>query len=215
MKKWILSLSLFALIFTAFAVDASAKDMSRRFGLGVDSSISKFATDGRGISAVYNINRYFGLQVIFGLNTIAAKIEAENAKFDTTITEWNFSLRALIPFVVSADVNLTAVIGFSGNGRASGFNTANNTAVNNQYIDGYQFAIDLGLRPEWFITEHFSIHTQVGLGITILTHSGSVPVAGIGETSEDVSFSTKASGAAVDFFSNADFLGMAGFTFWF
>ena len=90
--------------------------MSRRFGLGVDSTISCYAGDGRGISAVYVINKYFGLQIIFGMNTTTADINRQEGgidlKYETTIIDWNVSLRALIPIVLTSDANLTGVIGF-------------------------------------------------------------------------------------------------------
>ena len=61
MKKLILTIGLFLLVFAGLAADASAKDMSRRFGLGVDSTISDYAGDGRGLSFIYVINKYFAI----------------------------------------------------------------------------------------------------------------------------------------------------------
>ncbi|MCL2326496.1 MAG: porin family protein [Proteobacteria bacterium] len=217
MKKFLLSLTLFAVLLSCFAASADAKDMSRRFGIGVDSSISRYDGDGRGLSIVYHINRYFGLQAIFGLNVLTAKIDAEDSgrgDLNTTITNWNVSVRGLIPFVVTSDVNLNASVGFTANGRASdGFSSTNEAHL--IYNDGYNFSIDLGIRPEWFINDHFSIHTQVGIGITFLTKSGSAVVPGFTNKDPTVTLTTKASGASMDFFKNADLLGMAGFTFWF
>ena len=93
MKKIILSLGLFLLLFAGFTADASAKDMSRRFGLGVDSAISSYATDGRGLSLIYVINKYFGMQVIFGMNTTTADVKrhisgGEIKNYDTTIIDY-------------------------------------------------------------------------------------------------------------------------------
>ena len=45
MKKSILSLLLFFVVLFGFTANAQAKDMTRRFGLGVDSTISKYATE--------------------------------------------------------------------------------------------------------------------------------------------------------------------------
>lgn len=224
MKKFLLTLSLFLFFVAGIAADASAKDMSRRFGLGVDSTISNYAGDGRGISAVYSINKYFGMQLIFGLNTTTATLKEDisgtnfNDGHKTTIIDWNVSVRGLIPIVLSSDVNLTAVVGFTASGRsADGFKA--NTAQDSwqQYNDGYQFSIDLGVRPEIFLSEHFSLHTQLGIGINIITNSGAALNTFLDNQNGNgqVAHSTKASGVSVDFFKNVDLLGMAGCTFWF
>ena len=140
MKKTILSLLLLCFALFGFAANAQAKDMSRRFGVGVDSTISEYANDGRGVSVVYIINKYFGLQLIFGLDLVKADVNADGGKFDTTITEWNVAFRGLIPIVLSSDVNLTGVVGFAASGRASGkFKTREEKYQ--KYNDGYQFAI--------------------------------------------------------------------------
>jgi len=217
MKKFILSLSLFLLSLTAFAVDASAKDMSRRFGVGVDSTISDYAGDGRGVSVIYDINKYFAIQLIFGMDVTTAEVENDYGdKFDSSITNWSVSLRGIIPVIFTTDVNLAAVVGFTACGTSSdGFEPASYTNVNDmKYKDGYNFSIDVGVRPEWFVNDHFSIHTQIGIGINIITNSSTTASAGL--ASDGTVFrSTKASGASVSFFNNADFLGEAGFTFWF
>ncbi len=204
-------------IFALSATDASAKDMSRRFGIGVDSTLSSYADDGRGLSVVYNIHKYFALQAILGVSTYNASVKLyteSETKTDVSITEWNVAIRGIIPIVLSSDVNLGAVVGFSASGRASGGFKAK-TEEYAHYNSGYDFAIDLGVRPEWFVTEHFSIHTQVGIGITIITSGGTALNAALSKNDGQAQYSTDATGANVDFFKNVDLLGMAGFTFWF
>lgn len=220
MKKVLLTISLLFLFLTGLAAEASAKDMSRRFGIGIDSTISEFAGDGRGVSAVYVINKFFGLQAIFGLNVTKAEVKDANAsgvvagQYDTTIIRWNVSLRGLIPVILSSDVNLTAVVGFTASGTSSdGFYSADERW--SKYNDGYQFSIDLGVRPEWWVSEHFSLHTQVGIGIDIITDNGSALAVGLSKTHENGYTSTNAKGVSVDFFKNVDLMGMAGCTFWF
>ncbi len=218
MKKYFLSFCLFALFLAGFAVDASAKDMSRRLGVGVDSTISEYHGDGRGLSVIYNINKYFGLQLIFGLDMTKADVfDDKEQEFDSTVVDWSVSLRGIIPFAVSTEVNLNAVVGFTASGTSSdGFEPASYTnPTQMKYKDGYQFSFDLGIRPEWFVTDHFSIHTQVGIGINIITDDGSTASAGLSPTTGDVILSSNAKGVDVNFFKNADLVGEAGFTFWF
>ena len=222
MKKIILSLGLFLLLFAGLTVDASAKDMSRRFGLGVDSTISNYAGDGRGLSFIYVINKYFGMQIIFGMNTTNVEVEQPstdsgfNNKFDTTVIEWNVAFRALIPIILTSEANLTGVVGFSASGVSSdGFKADYKYPEYMKYNDGYQFAIDLGVRPEWFVTEHISLHTQLGIGMNIITHDSSYPSAGLSKSDGQAYYSKDAKGVSVDFFKNVDLLGMAGMTFWF
>lgn len=222
MKKYILSISLFLFFLAGMALEASAKDMSRRFGLGIDSTISSYGDDGKGISAIYNINKFFGLQVIFGLDTTTATLKVENpgggfkSGDKTTIIDWSVAVRGLVPLVMATDVNLTLIVGFSASGRSSGgFKTTQPQYL--QYNEGYQFAIDIGVRPEYFFSDHFSIHTQVGIGMNIITENGSdVQTILVNKDSGGLVYQTqKASGVEVDFFKNVDLIGMAGCTFWF
>ena len=228
MKKALLSFVMFFVVLTGFAANASAVDLTRRFGVGVDSTIANYLDDGRGVSAVFYINKFFGLQVIFGLSTLTATIKDPNQprtdnsikgsvvdyySFKTTITDWTVSLRGLIPIVLTKDVNLTGVVGFTACGRDSdGFASTDPKYM--QFNDGYQFSIDLGVRPEYFFNDRFSIHTQVGIGISILTEHDSAVVYGLASSNEAFA-STNASGAHMSFFKNVDLLGEAGFTFWF
>lgn len=218
MKKAFLSLSLILVFVLGFACQASAKDMSRHFAFGVDSTISKYHGDGRGISALYQINKFFALQMIFGIGVTSVNVDGKyEDHFKSTVTDWNISLRGIIPFLETAEVNVSAVVGFTASGTSSdGFEPADYTdPALMKYKDGYQFSIDLGIRPEWFVTDHFSLHTQVGLGINIVTHGSSTASAGLNNKTGEVVLSSKASGVSVDFFKNADLFGMAGFTFWF
>lgn len=218
MKKSLLSLGLILLFVIGFASNASAKDMSRHFAFGVDSTISQYHGDGRGVSVLYQINKFFAMQLIFGMGMTSVDVEGKyDDKYDTTVIDWNVSLRGIIPFVTTSDVNVSAVVGFTASGTSSdGFEPADYTDPTlMKYKDGYQFSIDLGIRPEWFVTDHFSLHTQVGIGINIITHASSTASAGLSQTNHEVVLSSKASGVSVDFFKNADLFGMAGFTFWF
>lgn len=61
-------------------------------------------------------------------------------------------------------------------------------------------AIQLGIRPEWFVNENLSFHTQVGIVFSILSEDNS----GFSE-----------GGINVNIFGTSDLLGASGFTFYF
>ncbi|MFA5625842.1 MAG: hypothetical protein WC966_12470 [Bradymonadales bacterium] len=212
MKKLILGCGILLMAITLFAVDASAKDMSRRFGLGVDSALSDHFGKMKGISAIYNINRYFGMQLIFGVNTTGVKYGKGGSN---TRVDWHVSLRGLIPFALSSDVNLSAVVGFTASGTANDGYRYSGPLSYDEGRDGYNFSIDLGVRPEWFVSEHFSLHTQVGLGISILTGKNTKASRVPEDDNNALQYVGDAEGVNANFFSNADLFGMAGFTFWF
>lgn len=227
MKKFLVSLCLFTVFMSTFAVEASAKDMARRFAIGVDAPIAQFDDDNHGLSVIYYINRFFGLQLILGVSTynVSVSYNKDNVptgykagSVDVSITDWNVSLRGLVPIVLSTDVNLSAVIGFTAAGRANDGFKANESLYPDavKYNDGYNFSIDIGVRPEWFVSDHFSIHTQVGIGINIITNDGSASNPVTSPANGSVIYTAEhAKGVNVDFFKNVDLLGQAGFTFWF
>ena len=219
MKKLVLMLGLVFVFALGLTSEAFARDdLARHFGVGVDSSLSTYGSDGHGISAVYFINKMFGLQLIFGLNMTTATVKSPDTTYDTTIVEYNISLRALIAAIRTKDVHLSFLAGFNFSGRAAdGFDSSNEDYA--KYNDGFQVSFDLGIRPEYFISTNFSIHTQVGIGINIITNDGSALSTGLSANAgrgDGVAYrSTNASGVNVDFFKNANLLTMAGCTFWF
>lgn len=214
-SKLIAALLVFLCVMT-LSVQASAKDMSRRFGVGVDSSLSNFNGDDRGISVVYHVMKLFAIQAILGVNTTTysyyttqALADAKQDKASKTIIDWNASLRGMVPIGIATDVHLDVVIGFTASGRSMPSDKSDDNMTGGQ--TGYNLAIDIGLRPEWFVSDHFSIHTQVGLGVTILTGSSYCDPSAVACAGDNY----EAMGANLDFFHNADFFGEAGFTFYF
>lgn len=213
MKRFILGCSVLLMALVLFSVDASAKDMSRRFGIGVDSTLSDYFGKNKGLSVIYNINKYFGMQLIFGVDTTGFKYGKNGS---ATRVDWHVTVRGLIPVGLSSDVNLNAVIGFTASGRANDGYRYTGPESYDEGRDGYNFSIDLGVRPEWFVSEHFSLHTQVGIGISIITSKNTKASRYPPESStEYLQLATDAEGANANFFANADLFGMAGFTFWF
>lgn len=187
-----------------------ARDLSGRFGLGADGSLGwkhlspslsseAQSLDGTevgntGLSLVYYFTPMFGLQLIVGstLTTVTAEAEVQGFAHRTGV-----ALRALVPFALTDEVNLAGVFGLSGV-----FASFDNYGADMGAAEGMYLSLDVGLRPEWFVTDHFSLHTQLGLVISLLTEDNlGVPPAGRGVT--------------IDVFGSADLLGQAGFTFWF
>lgn len=213
MKKLAIALALLCCSMLVFTPTAEAKDMAERFGIGADSALgfsahsapdvnSTAAENGRaggfdlpGISMVYQINEIIGLQVIGSFQLTSGTDAAGGAEFDFSVTTWGAALRGIIGTGLTDDVNLGIAAGFSLVGISASESTTNSIDAS-----GLAFAIEVALRPEWFITNYFSIHTQIGVSVSILNEDNS-------------SFSE--GGFNMNFFQNADLLGDAGFTFWF
>lgn len=194
---------------------AHAKDLAGRFGLGADSTLGWTRVDridtGRrdvgntGLSLVYYITDRIGLQLIAssvvttetleGIDPATGEPYGEGLAYQAGV-----GVRALIPVALTSEVNLTAVVGFSGVFAGSDARTDDPDDDPSPMF----FSFDLGVRPEWFVTDHFSLHTQLGVAISLLNEDN-VPAPD----------AVDASGVTADLFGNADLLGNAGFTFWF
>ncbi|MCB9677096.1 MAG: hypothetical protein H6737_18410 [Alphaproteobacteria bacterium] len=188
-----------ALLGLALAGPAHAKDMSGRFGLGVDKPLG-FANrnnggapaDGLvrfpGFSVVYRATPIFGIQLIFA--TVYDNIDIGPTRL--IVTQLAGSLRGNLGLKLTDDVDLGLVFGGGGYLQRQ---------RNGNVSDGtFDIALELGVRPEWFVTEDLSFHTQVGMVFAALDES-------------DSGFSQ--GGIHVNVFGAADLVGNAGFTFWF
>lgn len=208
MKKFALvaALAIGIVAATGAPQEAQAKDMAGRFGVGADSTLGWNVTGGigsngaelagvgnKGLSVVYYITKMFGLQLILGSTVATVSFDGDK---DTLAHRTGVGFRALVPIAFTNEVNLTGVVGFSGVFQSTEVTVGDSS--NDNSVNFISF--DLGLRPEWFITDHFSIHTQVGISIALINEDH------VGDTGSGVGF---------DIFGNADLLGDAGFTFWF
>lgn len=212
MKKLALIAAL-ALGFVAFAPQAAqAKDMAGRFGVGADSTLgwnaaavsvptspddsvdaTTVSVPNTGLSAVFYITKMFGLQLIIGstVTTVSYDGDADALSHSTGV-----GVRGLIPIAFTNEVNLGAVVGFSGVFTSVEFTAGDVTVESSRNF----ISFDIGMRPEWFVTDHFSLHTQVGISIALLNEDH------VGENGSGIGF---------DIFGSPDLLGEAGFTFWF
>ncbi|MEM9073706.1 MAG: hypothetical protein AAGE52_34770 [Myxococcota bacterium] len=175
---------------------AEAKDMSGRFGLGADTSLgwnavfaeNAFSFDAAipGLSAVYQVSDRFGIQALFGVGF------AKEEEPDNKAVVWNTGVRGIVNLGLSESVNLGFALGLGVSGIRTNPEGADSTSA-------IWVGLELALRPEWFVTDWFSFHTQVGIGIAILDDE-------LGGSDGSV---------GVDLFGSANLLGNAGFTFWF
>ncbi len=196
-RLWAIALGVWA---TASA-SAEAKDMSGRFGLGADTALGwnalgttdAFSLDPAipGVSLVYHVNESFGMQVLFGVGMF------KQDEPDDKLVTWNTALRGIVNVSVSDEVSLGLVLGAG----ISGFRL--NPEVGS-HVSAIWVSVEAALRPEWFITDRFSLHTQVGVALAFVDDELSEVVPGSNDGA-----------VGANLFANANLIGNAGFTFWF
>ncbi|MFA5624575.1 MAG: outer membrane beta-barrel protein [Bradymonadales bacterium] len=192
MKKLLLAFAIsFALLFS-FSGLASARDMTGHFGVGVDAPIMGY----RGVAGTYYFNKWFGLQGLLGID-VSSWTRDEAPKTKVTATDWYLGLRGIVPFQIHEDVNLGAFVGLNFHGISLNSSVSGSSISSSQTV--FDFSLDLGLRPEWFVTSNFSIHLQVGVMILVRAD----------DDNDDGDL------VRVNFFSMGDLLGTAGFTYYF
>ncbi len=203
-------IALIGLLLTALfaASPAHSKDMAGRFGVGADTSLgyanatqvgSAFPGSPTpllklpGLSVVYRATKIFGIQLIFSTHITSGEADLGVTQVPQTILQIGAAMRGHIGVGLSKVANLDAVVGIS-------YVNQGHTIDENPVYDSHNIAIELGIRPEWFVNENLSFHTQVGTAISILNEDS------VGFTS---------GGVHVNIFGAADLLGNAGFTFYF
>jgi len=183
------------------ASHAHARDVTGSLGLGAESplAINAFALNTGlvripGASLRYQISESFGLQLMatFQYGTEGPE-DSDNSTTDLLVGS---ALRGHFAVVQTEEVHLGLVFGAG----LSWLRTKEVMGGGSSKVSSTLIGFDIGLRPEWFLTRWFSIHTQVGITFGLLgTRSGGMDQSG-------TSFGL---GRAVDL------LGNAGFTFWF
>jgi hypothetical protein len=185
------------------AANAHAGKSSGSLGLGVDTSLS--AASGQagaagstgtlvgavplsspGMSAVYQATDRVAAQVI--LSWLRATT-TDGGGVRSTTSALGFAMRGFYALELARAVDVSGFAGL-GIGRTSAGVEA-----------GTDVVFEAGARPEWFVTSHLSLHTQIGLTIALLSAT-SPANAGAG-------------GSATNLLGNADLVGNIGFTFWF
>ncbi|TNE86490.1 MAG: hypothetical protein EP330_22390 [Deltaproteobacteria bacterium] len=208
----------FLLVALLCAGSAHAKDNTGRIGIGADTTLGYFSEsnfqDGRlepggfgvmkvpGVSLIYQTSKLFGIQVILATNITSGTLAAGPVEVRTRVSEVAVGVRGIINIALTDDVNLGLPVGVTVINRQSSI----------EDVDGYVAdrygAFEVGIRPEWFISNWFSIHTQVGLALSI------VP-ADPDDTDNQVINPFTGGATAVDLLGASNLLGQAGFTFYF
>ena len=135
-----------------FAISASAKDMNGKFGVGYDSTLG-------GVSGL-NVKYYIGDFALWG--TLGLDIFAPKSG-DNPIG-FNFAAGGIFNFARAEQVNL-------GFGARIDLGYKNKTAMG-KADSSFQVNIELPLIMEYFFTDHFSIHTGVGIVVVIVPEKG-------------------------------------------
>jgi len=194
---------------------AEARDMGGSFGLGVDTSLSlsREAFDGvhpgrengietgvilpspalPGLAATLQVTKALGFQLIGTLAT-------DSIEPDSSYSAVGVSMRALFAFEFTTDAHLGLVGGVS-----LMFLDREDPAYE---TSGTGIGGEIGLRPEWFLSEHFSLHTQIGVSIASWGWDDDR------NPGDDPPVRSR-NGFVIDAFANANLLGNAGFTYWF
>lgn len=182
----------------ALSSTANAKDMTGRFGIGADTTLG-FATSSHGgvgsestfsipgISIVYQSSKIFAIQLIFGV----FRVSSSEMDVDQSQTDMLIAGRAIYQLLHTSNTSVGVVGGLAINRQSYSFGDMSDSATH--------LAFEVGIRPEWFISEWLSFHTQVGIAITLLN--------------EDSPFAE--GGTNINVVGNANLLGNAGFTFYF
>lgn len=197
-----LALAALVAVSAGSASTASAEDKSGTLGVGVDTSLGWAAAQNvdstqpdfgfrvPGLALTYDVSAGFGLELIAGV--LMRKDDAT----DTRVTQYAMALRGLFRMEVQQQVHLDLVLGFGMAGARV------KPDVGDSFV-GRIFTIEVGFRPQYFVTPDLSLHTQIGFAIAIFSDDDSL----IGPGPDGA--------LGVDIFGNVNLLGNAGFTYWF
>ncbi len=196
--------SAFAVVLMALAMvpsTASAKDMTGRFGIGGDSTIAGVS----GVSARFQIAKNFGIQAVAAFDQDSATIEVDGGDdIDLAQTRVAFAIRGDIGVAFTKQTNLSVIFGI---------NIINESAeFGDEDRDATAFPFEFGLKAEYFFTNFFSVHTEVGVVLAFYDEEN----AGLVGSRSDLSGAgdSDVSGFLLGL-GRTDLWGGAGFTFWF
>ena len=181
MKK-ILFLTMLVIFFSFSSIHA--KGMKGKFGLGYEHTIG----GANGINLIFWFHKHLSAEIIFGMNF--ASLEGGNA---TTIysalgTRYNFARAKQ----VNLGIGPRFVFGYCKNNCIAGDSSIN-------------FALEVPFIIEYFLTNHFAIHTNFGFVIDIISDKSPV-------LNKDIPYSET---TVFHAFDNSGLMGNLGMTFYF
>ncbi len=190
MRRTLAALAVCAGLAVAVAPAAHAKEMNGKTGIGAEGPIASNGDENlTGLSVVRGLPA-FNIQGIVMLNRIS-----DSGDSDGSFTQLIFMPRILFPFITEGNA-VVHIVGGLGLERIT-------LSANDESESRTTIIIEGGVRPEWFVTEFISFHTQVGLAIIMV---------GDNELLESI---FGPGGTGITFLSNAHLIGNAGFTFFF
>lgn len=161
-----------------------------KLGVGVDRPLAFFGSfvgpSQPGIGVTFNVNPLISVQGIIGYRSDSAD---DNSESDLGIGLRGFF--DVLTFLVAEDAAVRApLVGGLVIHRESADVGGMDTSATN-------FAVEAGVRPEWFVNQWFSVHTEIGIALEFLSEDSGIE------------------GTGISIFANGEVMGNAGFTFWF
>lgn len=197
--------------FTAFAVVvlalvmvpdvASAKDMTGRFGIGGDVTAAGVS----GVSARFQVAKNFGIQAVANFDQVSGTDESGNDDVDFTVRRIAVAIRGDIVVAFTRNANLSIFFGINIISESVDSDDDND----DNDVDASAFPFEAGLRAEYFFSNFFSVHTEVGIVVAFFDEENQ-GVAGANTGGALV----EGSGTLFEI-GATDVFGSAGFTFWF
>lgn len=221
MKKSYIFAALALMAVMAFPAVASAEkgvkytDKAGRFGIGYDSTLGGVG----GLSARFQVAKNFGVQAIVGFTRVGLDFKDDNDQTTATSTVQVIAgaLRGDIgiAFTNKAAVSIVFGVDVFSDSSSTEFTAAN---VDSQEESDTRFAFEAGLKVEYYFSDFFSVHTEVGFLFSLVnraeeaafitTRAGQPINAGGAAATNNVD-------GSVILFGIGDTFGNAGFTFWF
>lgn len=216
------------LLFSLTTLDVHSEEPSKsflkkgRFGIGAnpilgfsnssgESATNKFSSRTFQIGALpharFFISNTFGLDVNYGYH-FSTRTSENNTSETKTIDKTTIARLGAFRYFEVANIKSSQLFFALGGAITSSSTKSEYTTKNKQTgisaptgdDESSSLAIQLGIRPEWFVNENLSFHTQVGIVFSILNEDNS----GFSE-----------GGINVNIFGTSDLLGASGFTFYF
>lgn len=187
--KRLLSVLLVVSALIAAAPVASAKNLGGKFGLGYTETLGGV----RGLDIQYYVTQYLGLEAVLGLDYISSE----------KLAPLTFKMALGGKFNIARAKNANFGLGLRFNlGFANADYFTAKLSSGEAERGSTHFNVEIPFFFEYFLSNHFSLHTQLGLLIDIIPKDGAVLTGGSPENTEI-------------HFGMPGLMGSLGATFWF